>query len=59
MGVFDAFVQSQGADLSLKELSSKVKGDEKLLSKNPFVSLKDALLTNDPCRARHAVPMLV
>lgn len=39
MGVFDAFVQSQGADLSLKELSSKVKGDEKLLSKHPFSSL--------------------
>lgn len=40
MGVFDAFVQTQGADLSLKELSSKVKGDEKLLSKHPFSSLK-------------------
>ena len=36
MGVFDAFVQSQGANLSLKDLSSKVKGDEKLLSKYSF-----------------------
>lgn len=36
MGVFDAFVQSQSADLSLKELSSKVKGEEKLLSKYFF-----------------------
>lgn len=36
MGVFNAFVESQGADLSLKELSSKVKGDEKLLSEYPF-----------------------
>ncbi|QGA12963.1 hypothetical protein EYB26_000608 [Talaromyces marneffei] len=33
MGVFNAFVESQGADLSLKELSSKVKGDEKLLKR--------------------------
>ncbi|KAF3405118.1 Demethylsterigmatocystin 6-O-methyltransferase [Talaromyces pinophilus] len=33
MGVFDAFVQSQSADLSLKELSSKVKGEEKLLKR--------------------------
>ncbi|KAJ5523606.1 hypothetical protein N7513_013150 [Penicillium frequentans] len=31
MGVFDAFVESQGKEMSLKELSSSVKGDEKLL----------------------------
>ena len=36
MGVFDAFVQSQGAILSLKDLTPKVKGDENLLSKYPF-----------------------
>lgn len=34
MGIFDAFVESQGKDMTLKELSSKVKGDEKLLSKD-------------------------
>ncbi|CAL5871553.1 uncharacterized protein PFLUO_LOCUS5806 [Penicillium psychrofluorescens] len=31
MGVFDAFVKSQGKEMSLKELSSNVKGDDKLL----------------------------
>lgn len=47
MGVFDAFIQSQGADLSLKELFSKVKGDEKLLSKHPlFFIVMDAVLTD-------------
>jgi hypothetical protein len=33
MGVFDAFVEAQGAELSLEELSSKVKGDKNLLSR--------------------------
>lgn len=33
MGIFDAFVESQGKDMSLKELSSNVKGDETLLSR--------------------------
>ncbi|RJE25001.1 O-methyltransferase [Aspergillus sclerotialis] len=33
MGVFDAFVESKGEEMSLKELSSKVKGDEKLLKR--------------------------
>jgi hypothetical protein len=47
MGIFDAFVQSQGADLSLKELSSRVKGDEKLLSKYPYpILVINALLTD-------------
>jgi hypothetical protein len=32
MGVFDAFVESEGAHLSLQELSPKIEGDEKLLS---------------------------
>lgn len=32
MGIFDAFVEAQGRELSLEELKSKVKGDEKLLS---------------------------
>ncbi|KAJ5655900.1 hypothetical protein N7507_007850 [Penicillium longicatenatum] len=31
MGVFDAFVRSQGKEMTLKELSPNVKGDEKLL----------------------------
>ncbi|QKX61133.1 uncharacterized protein TRUGW13939_08280 [Talaromyces rugulosus] len=33
MGIFDAFIESQGSEMSLKELSSKVKGDEKLLKR--------------------------
>ncbi|CRG91369.1 Demethylsterigmatocystin 6-O-methyltransferase [Talaromyces islandicus] len=33
MGIFDAFVESEGSEMSLKELSSKVKGDEKLLKR--------------------------
>jgi hypothetical protein len=37
MGIFDAFVESQGSEMSLKELSSKVKGDEKLLSTVPII----------------------
>lgn len=39
MGIFDAFVESQGSELSLKELSSKVKGDEKLLSSAHILTL--------------------
>ncbi|KAJ5820599.1 hypothetical protein N7474_006190 [Penicillium riverlandense] len=31
MGIFDAFIKYQGKEMSLKELSSNVKGDEKLL----------------------------
>ena len=59
MGVFNAFVQAQGADLSLKELSSEVKGDEKLLSKGPFLHCDGSVADLDPCRACHAVPVLV
>lgn len=59
MGIFDAFIQSQGADLSLKELSSKVKGDEKLLSKHNFLHCDGSIADLDSCRACHAVSMLV
>jgi hypothetical protein len=33
MGIFDAFVETKGAQLTLQELSSKIEGDDKLLSK--------------------------
>ncbi|KAL4789342.1 S-adenosyl-L-methionine-dependent methyltransferase [Aspergillus venezuelensis] len=35
MGVFDAFVDFQGNEMTLDELSQRVKGDEKLLSRCP------------------------
>lgn len=33
MGIFEAFIESQGQEIPLEELSSKVKGDDRLLSK--------------------------
>ncbi|KAJ0424828.1 S-adenosyl-L-methionine-dependent methyltransferase [Aspergillus carlsbadensis] len=33
MGIFDAFVESKGAQLTLQELSSKIEGDDKLLKR--------------------------
>jgi hypothetical protein len=32
MGIFDAFVEAKGAQLTLQGLSSKIEGDDKLLS---------------------------
>jgi hypothetical protein len=40
MGIFDAFVGSQGKDMTLEELSSKVKGDEKLLSRLLYIGVQ-------------------
>lgn len=33
MGIFDAFVETKGAQLTLQELSSKIEGDDKLLKR--------------------------
>jgi hypothetical protein len=40
MGIFDAFVESGGAEMTAQELFSKTKGDETLLSKwFPFLAV--------------------